>query len=441
MQVSVESSGTLERTMRVEVPEERIAQEVASRLRNVSRTTRVQGFRPGRAPMKVIQQRFGQRVRQEVIGEVVQSSFLEAISREKLRPAGSPRIDPLEAQAGAGLRYTARFEVLPEFELSAMEKLKVEKPSCTINASDIDKMIETLRHQHRRLEPIGCPARSGDVVAFDFTGSIGGEPLEGGAGREFKADLGAGRLIPGLEEALTGKAAGAEFQFDFRFPDDHANEKLRGAQVQYLIKLNKVFEPVLPEINEEFIRNFGVKQGGVEAFRREVREHMEREANAVIRTRLRNSVMDALYRANDITLPNSLVEREKHRLHQQFNANLKAYGIEAKDSSGKLNNPALFGEQAKKRVALQLIVGEIINKHELKADPRKVRGMIEKNAQSYEDPAAIIHWYYADPQRVAEVEAVVLEDEVIDWVTGRAKVKGVEVTFDELVNKRQTEPV
>lgn len=438
MQVSVEATGALERTMRVEIPEERIAHEVEHRLRELLHTSRLQGFRPGKAPMKVIQQRFGQRVRQEVIGEVVQTSFFEAVSKEKLRPAGSPRIDPLEAPAGSGLRYTARFEVLPEFELAPLEKLDVEKSSCVISEADIDSMIETLRRQRRKLEPAGRPAQPHDVVDFNFSGSIDGALFEGSAAREFKAELGAGRLIPGLEDALVGKTAGDEFSFSNRFPDDHANEKLRGKEVIYAIKVNEVFEPVLPEVNEEFFTNFGVKEGGMTAFRMEVQEHMEREANAVIRKRLRDSVMDALYKAHEITLPLSLVEREKHRLRHQFSANLKAAGVEVSDKDERLADPALFEEQARKRVALQLIIAEIIRKQELRADPRKVRSVVEKNAQSYEDPPAVVNWYYAEPERLAEVEAVVLEDEVMDWVTARARINEAGVAFDELVNKRQT---
>lgn len=441
MQVSVESTGTLERTMRVEIPEQRIAQEVENRLLELLRTSRLQGFRPGKAPMKVIQQRFGQRVRQEVIGEVVQTSFFEAVSRENLRPAGHPHIDLPQVQTGSGVSYTARFEILPDFELVAAEQLKVEKPSCSITEADIDRMIETLRTQRRKLAPVERAARSQDIIDFDFSGSKGGEPFEGGTGKDIKAELGAGRLIAGLEDALIGKSAGDEFQFDFRFPDDHADEQLRGKDVRYAIKVNKVHEAVLPEVNEEFFQAFGVKEGGMTQFRKELREHMEREASSVIRTRLRDAVMDALYGAHTLTLPRSMVERERHRLRHQFSANLKAAGVEVGEHDARLNDPALFDEQARKRVALQLIVGELVRKQELKADPRKVRGVIEKNAQSYEDPSAIVGWYYAEPERLAEVEAVVLEDEVIDWVTARAELSEAGVSFDELVNKRQTAKV
>ena len=438
MQVSVKATGRLERSMRVEVPEERISAEVESRLLQLSRTTRLQGFRPGKAPMKLIKQRFGQQVRREVVGEVVQSSFFEAVSREKLRPVGSPRIDPLEAKQGAGLKYTAQFEILPEFELRAAEKLKIERPVCAIAEEDIDGMVQTLRRQRSRLEKADRESRSGDVVEIDFRGTIGGEHFEGGEGKGLRAELGSGRLIPGFEEGLAGRRTGEEFRLDLKFPNDYHSEKLKGQAASFEVKLIQVWEPRLPELDEEFFRAFGVKDGSADAFRREVREHMDREAASVIRGRVRDSIMDALYETHEIELPRTLVEQEQHRLRHEFEHNLKRYGIEAEAANDRLKDPQLFEEQARKRVALRLIVGEIVRRNELKPDPAKVRALIERNAQSYEDPAAIVSWYYADRQRLAEVENVVLEDAVIDWISGKAKVSETTVPFDELVNNRQT---
>lgn len=441
MQVSVESSGPLERTLRVEVPEARIAGEVESRLRSLSRSTRVQGFRPGKVPMRVIQQRYGERVRLEVIGEVVQSSFYEAVTKERLRPAGSPHIDPLDANRGEGLKYTAKFEILPEFELADVENLAIEQCTCEIGDPDIDNMVETLRRQRRRLQSVDRASRPGDVIDIDFSGTLDGEAFDGGSGKAFKVELGSGRLIEGFETGLMGRAADQEFGLDLKYPEGQGSEKIRGKLVRFQIKVNKVYEPVLPEVDVEFFRQFGVNEGGEAAFRTEMRDHMEREAAAVIRKHLRESVMDALYKANEIALPGGLVEREKQRLRDQFDANLKAYGIEVSSKDERLKDPKLFDEQARKRVALQIIVGEIIRKQGLRVDPAKVRRTIERNAQSYEDPAAIVSWYYADRSRLAEVEALALEDEVMDWIIGRAKVKSVRLKFDELVNKGQTEMV
>lgn len=439
MHVSVESTGILERTMRVELPEDRVSGEVESRLQNLSRTTRIQGFRPGKAPLRIVRQRFGQRVRQEVVGELVQRSFYEAVGREKLRPVAGPEIHPLEASAGAGIRYTARFEVLPDFEPAPPENLEIQRVACDITDADVDAMIETLRRQHRRLLPVQRAARDGDVLELNFSGRVDGEPFEGGDARDFRVELGAARLLKGFEEGLKGREAGATFQLALQFPDDYRVEALRGRPVSFEVEVTKVMEPSLPDLDEAFFMAFGVKEGGMEAFRREVREHMEREAAAVIRNRLRESVIDAVHKSNDIALPTVLVERERQRLAEQVKANLKSYGIAPADAERRLADPSLFDAQARRRVAVQLVIAEIIRRQELKADPAQVRRTIENTARSYEDPAAVVNWYYADRSRLAEVEAMVLEDEVIDWIASRARVREVKVAFDELVNKRQTE--
>jgi len=439
MQVSVESTGLLERTMRVELPEDRVSGAVESRLQNLVRTTRIQGFRPGKAPLRIVRQRFGQRVRQEVVGELVQQSFYEAVGKEQLRPVAGPEINPLEANAGNGIRYTAKFEVLPEFEPAAPEKLEIEKTTCEISVANVDTMVETLRKQHRRMNPVERAAMMGDVVELNFSGRVAGEAFAGGEAKEFKVELGSARLLEGFEQGLIGHQGGEEFQLDLRFPDDYRVVELRGKPVTFDVKVLQVLEPQLPELNGEFFVAFGIKEGGVDAFRQEVREHMEREAAVVIRNRLRDSVVTAIHKSNEIALPVVLVQREKHRLGEQLKANLKAYGVQPDAGDERFRDPALFEDQARKRVAVQLVVAEIVRRQELKANPARVRAMIEDNAKSYEDPAAIVSWYYADRSRLADVEALVLEDEVIDWISARARVREVQVGFDELVNKRQTE--
>ena len=439
MQVSVESTGVLERTMRVELPEDRVSGAVESRLQNLLRTTRIQGFRPGKAPLRIVRQRFGQRVRQEVVGELVQQSFYEAVGKEQLRPVAGPEINPLEANAGNGIRYTAKFEVLPEFEPAQPESLEIEKTTCDISAANVDTMVETLRKQHRRMNPVERAAQQGDVLELNFSGRVAGEPFAGGEAKEFKVELGSARLLAGFEEGLKGHQAGEEFQLNLQFPDDYRIESLRGKPVTFDVKVLQVLEPQLPELNDEFFIAFGIKEGGADAFRQEVHEHMEREAAVVIRNRLRDSVVAAIHKSNEIALPMVLVQREKQRLSEQLKANLKAYGVKTDSDDDRFRDPALFEEQAKKRVAVQLVVAEIVRRQELKANPARVRAMIESTARSYEDPAAIVNWYYADRSRLADVEALVLEDEVIDWIAGRAKVRTVQVAFDELVNKRQTE--
>ena len=441
MQVSVETTGPLERAMKVEVPEERIATEVQKRLQNLARTTRIQGFRPGKVPFNVVQKRFGSKVRQEVVGEVVQSTFYEAITKENLRPAGYPNLDPIDSEQGQGLNYTAKFEVFPEVELSPIEELKVEKTVCEIGDEDLDKMIEVLRKQRRQPEEVERAAELEDIVDIDFVGKVDGGVFEDGEAKEFKVELGSKRLIDGFEDGLIGKKAADKETLKLTFPENYHKEELAGKPVEFEVTVNSVHEQVLPELNDEFFEGFGVKEGGEEAFRAEIRQHMQRESEAAIRNRIRDSVMDSLYAANELELPNTLVENEKKNMGQQFKQNLKSQGVPIDDDDDTMTNPELFEEQAKKRVALQLLVSEIIRKNELKAEPSKVRELIEKNSQGYEDPSAIINWYYEDKQRLAEVEAMALEEEVINWVVEKSQVSEVNLTFDDLMNKGQTETV
>jgi len=437
MQVSVESSGTLERTMRVEVPEELIASEVANRLKSLTRTTKIQGFRPGKVPLKLIQKRYGVGVRQEVVGELVQNSYFDAITQEKLRPAGTPTIDPLEAELGQGLVYTAKFEVMPEFELAKVEELSIEKPLCEITDEDISKMIETLRKQRQQFAVVERAAQSGDRLKIDFTGKIDGDVFEGGEASDYELELGSGSFIAGFEDGLMGSKAGGQVTLDLSFPDDYQKQELAGKAVEFLVKIHEVKEPVLPALDEEFFKEFGVAEGGEEAFVEEIKQHMTRESESALRNRQRDAVMDALHEANKIDLPASMIATEQQHLQKQFTDNLQQYGIDSKNTPPV--DIAMFEGQAKKRVALQLIVAELIRQHELKAEPAKVRAMLEKNAASYEDPAAVVNWYYSDKSRLAEVEALVLEDEVIDWVVGKARITERKLPFDELMNKGQTE--
>lgn len=437
MQVSVETTGKLERAMRVQVPEERIAEEVQNRLLRLSRTTRVAGFRPGKAPMRVIEQRYGKQVRQEVVGEVVQTTFYEAVAQEKLQPAGNPSIDPLEAEQGQGLTYTARFEVFPEVQLAPAATLQVEKPVCEIVDADVDRMQAELRRQRAEPTETARASRTGDTVVIDFTGYLNGEPFDGGSGSDYRLELGSGRLIPGFEDGLLDQAAGADVTLDLTFPETYQDQKLAGQAVQFKVQVKQVLEPVEPELDDAFFAQFGVQEGGEEAFRRELREHMRREADTAIRNRVRDGIMDALLKANPIDVPKSLIHEESHRMLHQFQAQMKSYGMA--DVEKLPHDTALFEEQAARRVALQLLVAEIIRSQQLQADPDRVRQEVEQRAQNYEDAAAVINWYYADKQRMAEVEAVVLEDEVIDWVSENADLKEVQVSFDELVNKGQTD--
>jgi len=439
MQVSVETKGKLERELKIELPEDRIANEVQNRLKSLSKTKKIHGFRPGKVPFKVIESRFGEQVRHEVVGELVQSSFYEAINQKSLKPAGQPVIDPLSSEQGKGLSYTANFEVMPDLKLAPVDKLVIKKPVCEIGDDDFNKMTDVLRKQQQTFKETDRASQSGDSLVIDFDGEISGEPFEGGSSKDFNLVLGAGRFIEGFESGLIGKKVGEDVKLELKFPNDYANKDLAGKDVVFKVQIKQISEPVLPELNDKFFEAFGVKEGGIEAFKKEVMNNMNKEAENAIRTRVRDAVMDALYVANPNDLPSSLVHEEAHRLKHQFAEKLKSYGVKAGDSDQLTADESVFEEQAKKRVGLQLIIMEYIRQHELKANPAKVKRLVEKEAENYEDKAQVINWYYGDKQRLADVEGLALEDEVILSITEKCKVKEVNMTFDELMNKGQTD--
>jgi trigger factor len=441
MQVSVENTGPLERKVRISVPEDKIATAVQTRLQSISRTSKIQGFRPGKAPIKVVEQHYGSRVRQEVIGEVVQSSFYEALAQEKLRPASRPTIDPMDAEQGQGLKYTATFEIFPEITLAPIEELMVEKAVCNITAKDVEKMIEVIRKQHRTSQAVVRPAKDGDILTIDYEGAMEGNKFEGGTGKDFKIELGSGRFISGFETGLIGKQAGEQVTLDLNFPAEYPKQELAGKPVKFEVTVKVVNEPVLPELNDELFTSMGVKDGGLEAFKAEIRRTMEREVEQAVLARSKNVVLDALYCANKIEVPKSLIKQEAIRLSEQFHKSLQMRGVDAGHHHDDAAETAAFTTQAEKKVALQLIITDIVRTQQIKVEPAKVRKMIETVAQGYEDPNEVVNWYYSDSNRVAEVEAMALEDEVVAWILSRGKVTEKELSFDDLMNKGQTENI
>lgn len=441
MQISVENTGPLERKLRVEVPEEKIATEVQNRLQSLSKTTKIQGFRPGKAPIKIVEKHYGSRIRQEVIGEVVQSSFYEALAQEKLQPVNSPTIDPMDAELGKGLKYTATFEIYPDIKLAPVEKLKIEKPVCEISDKDIDKMIEVIRKQQRTLKPVARKARTGDQLTIDFTGTINGENFEGGTATDVKIEPGSKRFIEGFEEGLIGTKSGDKITLDLVFPKEYHKQEYSGKPVKFDVSIKEVAEPVLPELDDSFFAKMGVKKGGLDTFRMEVSRNLDREAKQAISHRVKKVVLDALYLANNkVVLPQSLVNSEAAYLNKQFHTSLQMRGIVAEHQHDDAESEA-FAKQASKKVALQLIITEIVKKQQIKVDSAKVRKLIENVAQGYEDPNEVINWYYGDRNRLAEVEALALEDAVVDWVLGQAKVVEKQLPFDDLMNNGQTETI
>ena len=437
MQVSVETKGTLERSVTVDVPEERIAGAVEEQLKSMSRTSRIQGFRPGKAPMRVIKQRFGPQVRREVVEKLVSSSFFEAVNQEDLKPVGRPLIDPVREEVGGGLSYTATFEVMPEISLNPVEDLQIEKPVCDIEDADVERMIEKLRRQRREFRTVERAAGEGDRVNVDYRGTVDGETPENLESEGMDVEIGEGMFIPGLEQGLEGAQAGQSLELDLAFPDDYDNRELAGKPVVFQVQVNRVEEAVVPELDEEFFEAFGVSEGGEPAFRQEIRNHMDREVETALRSRYRDSIMQALHDANEIDVPNTLVNAEFERMRDMLVRDMEMRGV-AREVADRFAATEELKNTARRQVSLQLLTAELIRSQELRAEPEKVREIIETQAQSYEDSASFINWYYNDEKRLAEIESIALEDEVLNCISSLGKVEETALSFDELMNKGQT---
>lgn len=431
MQVSVEATGGLERRMTVEVPEQRIQSEVDKRLQQLARTTRLKGFRPGKVPMKVVKSRYGKQVRDEVVGEVMQSTFYEAVTQEKLQPAGAPTIEPNNLEEGKDLSYTAVFEVMPEVEPASLDGVEIETVVAEVGDADVEKMLETLRKQNAEFKPVEREAKEGDRVVIDFKGTIEGEDFKGNEGSNVPVTLGSGRMIDGFEKGMEGAKAGEELTLDLAFPEDYGYKEVAGKPVQFAVKVNAVEESHLPELDDEFAKRFGVDDA--DSLRKEVRDNMERELRQNLKNRVKQQVMDKLVELNQVDVPKALVENESQALLNQMRQNMHIpQGKEGPDLS-----PSMFEEQAQRRVKLGLLLAEIIKRNELKADPDKVRETVESIAASYERPDEVIKWYYGDQRRLSEVESAVLEDSVVDWALGQAKTNEKRVDFDEVMNPQR----
>jgi len=435
MQVTVEDALGLERKVQVQIPEDRVKGEVTRRLNSMAEKARVPGFRPGKAPLKVLEKHYGEQIRSEVVGEMVQSSFYEAILQEKLRPASTPTIDPLEAAPGQGINYTAVFDVYPELEIPPIESIEIKRPTAEVTGKDVDNMLETLRRQRREWREVARAATPTDRLAIDFEGYVDGQPLENGSGTEVPVELDGGRMIPGFEDGLVGMQAGEKKTLNLSFPENYQAKELSGKSVEFRVNARRVEEPVLPTVDEKFAEDFGIKEGGLEALRQEITNNMRRELSEALRAITKRNVMDALLQGQDITLPDSLVNEEIQRAMQQRKLELSHSGIEAETSGLE---PGMFDEQARTRVALGLLLAEIIKSNKIKPDPERVRERIESIASTYEDPNEVINWYYGDKNRLSEIETTVLEDQVVDWILDRAKVSDGRSSFDEILNPGQT---
>ena len=424
MQVSVEATGNLERRLTVAVPADQIDSEIEGRLRSLTKTARVDGFRRGKVPLNIVKKMYGPQVRQEVIGDVMQRSFYEAITREKLQPAGVPRIQPKTVEPGKTLEYTAVFEVYPEVKLAPLAGMVIDKPVAEVTGQDIDHMLEKIRKQRTTWVKVERAAGQGDRVIVDFTGTIHGEPFEGNEARQYPVERGAGRLIKGFEEHLTGVKAGDETTLKLEFPENYHNRKLAGQPVSFAVKVHQVEEARLPDVDEDFIRGLGVADGTVDTLRAELRKSMQGELDQALQTRIKKQVSDKLLELNAIEIPKALIDQEIEALRKQLSQNSTFTGQDE-----------FLREQARRRVTLGLIFSEIIKINNLNVPQERLRAQVEKIAGNYDDPEEILAWYYGDRKRLAEVEAVVLEDIIAEWALSQMKVNEAPTTFDALVQR------
>lgn len=429
MQVSIETVSGLERRMTVGVPAEQVDNEVNDRLEKAAATVRLDGFRRGKVPMKVLRQRFGRGIRQEVVGEVVSRCFADAVQKEKVRPAGQPNIESLKDNPGQDLEFVALFEVYPDVELKEFSAISVARPVAEIADADVDRMIGVLREQHGSWTVVDRPAQMGDQVKIDYTGRKGGEEFAGGKAEGSTLKLGSGQMIPGFEEAVVGLKAGESRTAQLTFPADYHNEELKGAEVEFDIKVQEVTERKVPELDDEFFAKFGVNEGGLEKFRQEVRDNMERELRNAVKNKVKGRLMKQLLDLHPVDVPRSLVKGEIQALRRQM---LSQFGG-GRNFDESLLPDELFSGEAEKRVALGLIVARIIETRKISTDADRVRMQIEEIASTYEDPQEVISYYYSNEQLLNSVHSAVLEDQVVDNVLADANVTDETCSYEEAV--------
>lgn len=432
MQVSLEAISALERRLTIGVPAERVENEINARLQRAAQNVRIPGFRPGKVPMKIVRQRFGEGVRQEVVGEVLSQTFAEAIQQEQLKPAGRPSIQSKSLEEGKDLEYVATFEVFPDIVLADYSAIEVFKPVAEVTEQDLDKMIENLRTQQGTWEVVSRPAQSGDEVNIDFAGRKDGEAFEGGTAEGSTLVIGSNRMIPGFEDAIVGMNIGEEKVVPLTFPADYHSEALKGAAVEFTIKLNSVKEQKPAELNDEFFSKFGVKEGGEAAFRKEVGQNMARELKNATKNKIKNQVMDGLLKVHeDLSVPAALVAEEIKVLRGQM---VQQFGSTNSDIDFSSILPDdMFREQSQRRVKLGLILNEIIIKENVRPDAAEVRSAIEEVASTYEDPKEVVDWYYSNRQQLQGIEAMVAEDKVVEQLLARVKVSEKPASYEEVL--------
>ena len=432
MQVSVETTEGLGRRMTVELPKDRLDSEVQSRLQRLTRTVDIKGFRPGKVPMKIVQKRYGADVRNEVLNELLQSSFSDALRQENLHPAYEPTIEESSLEAQDSFKYTAVFEVMPEIQLADLADTTFEIPTAPIEDGDVDKMIDKLLTQTADWKEVDREAADGDRVRVDFTGTLNGEEFAGGKGDNLPITLGSGSMIEGFESGIVGAKAGESRTLNLSFPEDYHHNDVAGKEVQFAVTVNLIEESVPAELNDELFQRFGITEGGLDAFRAAIRDNMAREMQNNVDTRMKQAVMDKMLESNDFDVPNGLIEREAQALVEQTKQNMQQSNP---DSPVDLDHK-VFMEQAERRVRLGMLIMETAKQRGVTASHEAITAEISRIASTYQDPTGVVEYFTKNQERLAEVENLVLEKEVVKWVLENAKQEETSVSFEELMGQQ-----
>lgn len=431
MQVSIETTTGLERKLTVGIPASIVDQEVEKRLKDAAKKVNMKGFRKGKVPFKIVKQQYGRGVRQEVIGDTINRSFYEAVRQKSIRPAGQPSIEPTQMEEGKDIEFVATFEVYPELELKGLDALKVTRYTADITEADVDNMVETLRKNQAQWSEVKRKSKKDDRVEIDFKGTRDGEEFEGGSAKNHTLVLGSGQMIPGFEAGIIGMKTGETQTISVTFPDDYQTESLRGANADFEITVNKVEAQKLPELDDAFFASYGITEGGIEKFREDVKANMEREKEKAARLKVKEQVLNGLLEANQFDIPQALVKGEIDALRNQT---LQQYGGMADNIDFKSILPDdLFREKAERRVALGLLISEVVTRENMVADKDVVKNLIEEAASAYEDPQEVINYYYSNQQLLTGVEASALEEQVVDFILSKSKVSEKSVSYEEII--------
>ena len=430
MQSNQQPASPLERRIDMAVPMAEIEKQVEQRLKKMARTVKMSGFRPGKVPFKMVQQHYGDQARSEAIGEAVEKAFGEAVRSQNLRVAGYPRIEPKGGEEQGQLEFSAVFEIYPEVRLNGVAEREIERPQIEVGEAEVDKTIEVLRKQRTTFSPAARAAASGDRVTIDFTGRLNGEVFQGGQATDYPVVLGEGRMLPDFEKGIVGLNAGESRTFDLTFPEDYQVKELAGKQVSFEVTLKGLEAPQLPAVDAAFAKSLGIEDGDTAKMRAEIRANLESEVGKRIRARIKEQAMQALLDANPLDVPKVLIEQEAESMAEAARQDLTNRGMDIKNMPV---DASWFGAQAERRVKLGLIIAEAVKQNSLQAKPEQVRALIDEQAQSYEQPEEVVRWYYSQPQRLAQVEALAIEENVVSWVVANAKTADKAVAFDELM--------